>query len=139
MSLYLFPEPRCKAKLFCPRHKIIAQLCANPFKLSIRPRPLPTKSLCFNRLRTVPGPRVWNDSCKESRVTLHILSERNIQMSANRGIWADLQYVLLGGDEGASECSSSTASNAKSFEHCLEDLDWLLAMQTPDVTVPDSD
>ena len=60
-------------------------------------------------------------------------------MSANRGIWADLQYVLLGGEEGASESPSSTASNTKSFEHCLEDLDWLLAMQGPDVTVPDSD
>jgi len=61
-------------------------------------------------------------------------------MSANRGIWSDLQYVLLGGEEDASVSSSSAVSSTtKSFEHCLEDLDWLLAMQAPDLSVPDSD
>jgi len=60
-------------------------------------------------------------------------------MSANRRIWSDLQYLLLGAEPGASESSSIAASDTKSFEHCLEDLDWLLAMQRPDVTVPDSD
>jgi hypothetical protein len=60
-------------------------------------------------------------------------------MSAKHGIWSDLQYVLLREEPGPSEGSGTMPENAKSFERCLDDLDWLLAMQSPDLSASDSD